>query len=171
MPKPKCQFEPCGRDAMARGLCDAHWHQDKMGVPLRPVKTRGECSIPGCPNIRDAKGLCSAHYSRAVGSGELSSGARRPRINTAGYRMLFWPGHPNAQVSGYVNEHVAVMSAILGRPLAKGENVHHMNGIRDDNRPENLELWLRRQPPGQRVADLVEWARDILQRYDPEALA
>lgn len=76
--------------------------------------------------------------------------------------------HPNANKRGQVLEHVKVMGDILGRPIRPGENVHHINGIKDDNRPENLELWTSSQPPGQRVADLVDWALEILSRYEPE---
>ena len=54
-------------------------------------------------------------------------------------------------------EHRVVMERLLGRPLVKGENVHHRNGVRDDNRPQNLELWWRPQPAGQRVADLLDY--------------
>jgi HNH endonuclease len=58
------------------------------------------------------------------------------------------------------------MERELGRELYRGENVHHRNGNRADNRPENLELWVTFQPSGQRPADLVAYAKEILARYD-----
>ncbi len=84
-----------------------------------------------------------------------------------GYIMVSCPDHPRVagRVSKYVFQHILVMEESLGRFLLPGENVHHKNGVRDDNRPRNLELWLKAQPAGARVVDLVGWAKEILHRY------
>ena len=79
--------------------------------------------------------------------------------------MLRIPEHPRAGKGNYVFEHIIVMEQILGRYLLPAETVHHRNGIRDDNHPENLELWTRPQPTGIRVSDAVAWAREILALY------
>jgi hypothetical protein len=94
----------------------------------------------------------------------------RREINPRGYVTLTGKhGHPNAYARGQIYEHIYVMSEKLGRPLRPGENVHHVNGVRDDNRPENLELWVTYQPKGQRPSDLVAWAHEILRRYESGA--
>jgi len=108
--------------------------------------------------------------------GCLVRGSNHPRFNggktrqNQGYIVLHSCEHPNAGKDGRILEHRLVMSQHLGRPLTEDENVHHINGVRDDNRTENLELWNTSQPSGQRIQDKVEYAIKILEQYAPERL-
>lgn len=105
--------------------------------------------------------------------GDKSNNWRGGRTKSPdGYVYLtrpIFPGHENYRRI-QIAEHIVVMARHLDRPLKKGETIHHKNGIRDDNRIENLELWGSNHRPGQRVSDLVIWAKEILNRYCPEAL-
>lgn len=62
------------------------------------------------------------------------------KVSRGGYVLLKDRSNPNAQRNGYVYEHRAVMAKFLGRPVASDEVVHHVNGVTNDNRIENLEL-------------------------------
>ena len=132
----------------------------------------------GCEKLQQDSGLCPMHKRRLLKHGSVGPpGPSRRRnggwgtpqrgsfINDHGYRMVHVPDSPMSNPRGYVPEHRTAVSRHLGRELYENENVHHINGVRTDNRLENLELWVSSQPSGQRPADLVLWAKTILDRY------
>ncbi len=130
------------------------------------------CTIEGCDEKRKARGWCNIHYGRWVRNGDplkterVRVGVGATKKNKHGYVLEFLPDHPASRVSdGWVMQHRRVMSDHLGRPLQEFENVHHKNGVRDDNRLENLEPWIVQQPKGQKVEDLLEYADWIISTY------
>lgn len=68
-------------------------------------------------------------------------GKRYPFIIKNGYKMVIKKGHPRANDHGYVREHILVMEEKLGRFVTKDESIHHIDGDKMNNHPDNLEIF------------------------------
>jgi hypothetical protein len=174
-----CKFEACERKSEARGYCPAHSKHLKMFGELRAVAPRIShggnagriCKFEPCERPVKARGYCEGHAAQIRKGQQL----RAIRVRTGGWQLNS-DGYSrrSIKVNGRqitILQHREVMEETLGRKLLPGENVHHINGVRHDNRPENLELWSKAQPAGQRIADKLAWADEMIALYRPSLLA
>jgi hypothetical protein len=120
------------------------------------------CTYCKKQNTSSYKDLCGFCYQRARRGKNLSD----PKNGKSSRGCLRGDGYISISINGKRSlEHHLVMSKFLGRPLKKEERIHHKNGIRNDNRLENLELWTVSHPSGKRVEDMIKWCKEFLNAY------
>jgi hypothetical protein len=162
----RCDLGMAGTQIVEWSACPLCGHErwvNRTQIPMRCKKCAGEANGKN-PNFHHAKHPKSCNCQRCkTERGELTR-EKNPawkggRIKTPdGYITIRLPkDHPYYSMTytdSLVLEHRLVMAEYLGRALKKGETVHHRNGIKDDNRIENLELWIGSHGSGQRFEDI-----------------
>ena len=165
----KCCMKDCDKKGrICKGYCPMHYRRFRLygdpNITKYQHNVDGKCSIKDCEKEYLALGLCDSHYGLLKRNGDplkrLQGKYGEGFIDSKGYRRIKKNGSHNLM------QHRIVWEEYNGRKLLPGENIHHKNGVRDDNRIENLELWNDTQPSGQRIADKVKYAKEILSQYE-----
>lgn len=161
-----CSVSECDENVgrgRTKGMCRNHYMESRL-----------PCSVDTCDIPAESGGMCKSHYNLQYRCGlirpirpQAKHGQRRWIDPRHGYVYVSVKGRSGAAQT----EHRVVMADYLGRDLLPHESVHHLNGQRGDNRLENLELWTKSQPAGQRVSDKVAWAIELLELYAPNTLS
>ena len=154
---------PCNSRVMMKGLAkdrqiDTNRLEKEKGIKLKLVRNKkGKLgTYITCPKCKETRWVLesniykSKNFTKRCAHCNTGSGSKNPHWKGGRIRDYFGyikllltdddPFYCMANKNGYVLEHRYLVAKKLGRPLKKHEVVHHLNGIRDDNRTENLEL-------------------------------
>lgn len=162
----ECKCVDCGKIFLAKAkskrctTCFYHWYKEKHPENAEKCKQKSNkiFSDKRKKEIRIGRNVSTDAILRGIGPREEGY------INKRGYRLICTRDSLTGEYRR-VYQHVLLMEEKLQRRIIAGETVHHKNGIRDDNRIENLELWNKAQPAGQRVEDRIEYYIEFLAQY------
>lgn len=164
----------CGKTAPEdKQFIKGHWSKTKEAKKIHASRRiripapnpSGMCQC-GCEQRTErskrsyvGRGVPKGEYFRFVfgHGGKKGRPSKGPRINGYGYIEILNKSHPHCNGKGYVLEHRLVMEKKLGRFLEPEERVHHINGIRTDNRVRNLVVLTRSKHAKIHVNGLLEW--------------
>lgn len=137
----KCKIDDCENVAKTKGWCGKHYQRwlvngDPLYIRTQPKGSRKTaiCSVDDCSRPVHANCLCGKHQQRLYHHG--STDARR---NENGAGHVHHTGYRYLKINNKaVAEHRLIAERALGKPLPAGAVVHHINGVKSDNRPSNL---------------------------------
>ena len=146
----RCKIKDCIKlPQFVKGLCQMHYRRLRQtGSPLKTPTgrmhgKRNICIIKDCLGIVEGFKFCHKHYRKFKKYGNPLMVKRKhgnKKWTKEGYVVIHRPNHPYLRKDGTILEHRYIMEKKLDRKLSSFEIVHHKNGIRDDNRLENLEV-------------------------------
>ena len=148
-----CRVDGCDNKAVTQDdLCATHRRRKRLyATEDGTFATHKKCITCGAQAVygHRSSDYCREHYVAHI-KRLVVEGVERGSKHKNGYVYvsIFKDRYP---------VHSIILEHKLGRYLWPWENAHHKNGNRSDNRPENLELWARPQPPGQRVEDILSF--------------